>query len=84
MDIESELLYDFYINIPRIVISGKTVIIDNVKRILTFSEKSISVDAGHNYTVINGEGLIIKKLEDERLLILGNVDLIEFYPNKKG
>ena len=64
MDIDAELLYDFYINIPRIIISGKTIIIDNVKRLLSFTGKSIVIDTGHNYTVINGEGLIIKKLED--------------------
>lgn len=84
LDMETELLYDFCINIPRILISGKTIIIDNVKRVLNFTEKCIVVDGGLNYTSISGEGFVIKKLEDERLLIMGNISLIEFYPCKKG
>lgn len=84
MSIKEDLLFDFSINMPRLMVSGKTGIIDNVKKIVLISNTSIIVDNGKRYSAINGEGLVVKELEDERLLITGEIRNIEFYQEKKG
>jgi len=84
MSIKDELLFDFSINMPRLLISGKTGIIDNVKKIIMISESMIIVDNGNKFSAINGENLIVKELEEERMLVTGNIKSIEFYNEKKG
>jgi len=84
MSIKDELLFDFSMNMPRLLISGKTGIIDNVKKLVMISETNIIVDNGKRYTSINGDSLIVKELEEERMLITGEIKSIEFYIDKKG
>ncbi|MBN7772699.1 YabP/YqfC family sporulation protein [Clostridium aminobutyricum] len=87
MDIKNELIYDFSLNLPRVLVSGKTGILDNVKRIVMVSEKTIIIDNGQRFTALNGEGLTINRIEDERMLIVGEIKSIEFFgalPADKG
>ena len=62
MSIKDELLFDFSINMPRLLVSGNTGIIDNVKKIVLISESSIIVDNGNRYSAINGGTLVVKQL----------------------
>lgn len=84
MSIKDELLFDFSINMPRLLISGTTGIIDNVKKIILISESSIIVDNGNRYSAINGEALVVKQLEEERMLVTGDIKSVEFFTENKG
>lgn len=84
MNIKDELLFDFSINMPRLLVSGKTGIIDNVKKIILISDTSIIVDNGNRYSAINGTALIVNQLEEERMVITGEIKSIEFYSENKG
>jgi len=79
MDIKEELLYDFGLNLPRILVSGKTGILDNVKKLVMVSESQVIVHNGARYTAVTGKKLTIKQLEDERMMITGEIERIEFY-----
>ena len=79
MDIKNELLYDFGLNMPRILISGRTGIVDNVKKLVMVSGTQVIVHNGREYTAVAGRNLLIKQLEDERMLITGEIERVEFY-----
>ena len=79
MTIKDELLFDFAINMPRAIVSGKTVILDNVKKLVLLSNTQIIVHNGQRFTSVIGDGLIIKELKDERMLITGEVEQLQFY-----
>lgn len=83
MDIDMDLLFDFSLNLPRIVVSSNLVIIDNVKSIISFSDKGLVVDTGAKFTTVNGEEIKIKNLKDDRVIVLGKINSVEFYPNKR-
>lgn len=79
MDIKEEILYDFATNMPRILVSGNTGIIDDIKKIVLITERQIIVSSGKRFTAILGNNLIIKSLGDERMLIEGEIEEIRFY-----
>jgi sporulation protein YqfC len=79
MSIKDELVFDFAVNIPRLVICGDMVIIDNVKRIAVFSDTGIIVHNGTCYTSIEGERLTIKELGEERMIIKGELETVQFF-----
>ena len=65
MNVKDELLYDFSINMPRLLVSGNTGIIDNVKKIVYITESSIVVDHGSRFSAVSGDNLRIKLIEEE-------------------
>ncbi|MCB6993135.1 YabP/YqfC family sporulation protein [bacterium 210820-DFI.6.37] len=79
MAIKDELLFDFAVNMPRVLLSGNTVILDNVKKIVLLSETQIIVHNGQRFTSVGGKGLVIKELKDERMLITGDMEQLQFY-----
>lgn len=79
MTIKDELLFDFALNMPRVLVSGNTAILDNVKKLVLLSENQIIVHNGKQYTSLMGSQLIIKELRDERMLITGDMEQIQFY-----
>jgi len=84
MNVKEELLYDFSINMPRLLVSGKTGIIDNVKRIVFISGNSIVADHGNRFSEISGDGLRVLSIEEERVIVTGDIHLVKFYSGKKG
>lgn len=86
MAIDTDLLLDFSVTLPRIIISNKFVIIDNVKSIESFTDRGIVANTGKKFTALNGENLILKNLNDDRIFLTGKIHSIEFYDgeNKKG
>jgi|GEM_PF-614773 YabP family. len=84
MNVKEELLFDFSINMPRLLVSGKTGILDNVKKVVFITENSIVVDHGNRFSAINGDGLRVLEIEEERMKITGEIHSIEFYSGKKG
>lgn len=79
MAIKDELLFDFAVNMPRVLLSGNTVILDNVKKIVLLSENQIIVHNGQRFTSVAGKGLVIRELKDERMLITGDMEQLQFY-----
>lgn len=83
MFIKDELIYDFSINIPRVLVGGRTGIIDNVKKIVLISENNVVVYCGSRYISINGISLIVRQLSEERMLVSGDITVIEFYGSEE-
>jgi len=79
MSVKEELIFDFSINIPRVMTGGNTTIIDNTKRVITFSSEQIIVHNGRKYTSIEGKHLTIRELKEERMIITGEVEQISFF-----
>ena len=79
MSVKDELLFDFSFNMPRVLVSGNIAIIDNVKRVVLFSEEQIIVHNGKLYTSAEGNNLTIKELREERMLIAGGLEQIRFF-----
>lgn len=79
MTIKEELLFDFAVNMPRVLLSGNTAILDNVKKIVLLSQEQIIVHNGQRFTSVTGKGLTIKELKDERMLITGDMEQLQFY-----
>lgn len=84
MNVREELLFDFSINMPRLLVSGKTGILDNVKKIVFITENSVIVDHGNRFSAINGDRLRVKLIEEERMIVTGEIFSVEFYSGKKG
>ncbi len=79
MAMKDELLFDFAINMPRVLVSGNTVILDNVKKLVLLSKEQIIVHHGQRFTSVVGKSLLIKELKDERMLITGELEQLQFY-----
>lgn len=83
MGIKDELLYDFSLNMPRILISGKTGIVDNVKKLVMVSENNVVADCGAMFASVSGEELTVDLLDDKRMIVTGTIRNLEIYPGKK-
>ncbi|MGI6728034.1 MAG: YabP/YqfC family sporulation protein [Anaerovoracaceae bacterium] len=79
MIFKDELIFDFSINMPRILVGGKIGIIDNVKKIVLISENNVVVSCGTKHISISGKNLIVRQLSEERMLVSGDLNNIEFY-----
>lgn len=79
MSFREELLYDFAVHVPRIMVIDGFAVIDNVKSIEMISEGQIVVKSGARYTAVSGKELSIKEIADERMLIEGEIEEIQFY-----
>lgn len=79
MTIKNELIFDFDMTMPRILIGGNTAVIDNVKKIVMLSDHSITVDNGKSFTTITGDRFVIQEIQNGRMLIEGEIAGVEFY-----
>lgn len=79
MKMRDELLFDFSLHMPRVLVSGRTGVLDNVKRIVLASDTSIVVDCGKKFAGVAGSELSVDWMCDERMIISGQIDSIEFY-----
>lgn len=83
MVIKDELIYDFSINMPRVLVGGRTVIVDFVKKIILIDENNVVVSCGTRYVSVCGKNLIVRQLSEERMLVSGNPETIEFYGSEE-
>ncbi len=83
MGFQEELLFDFSLRMPRILISGRTAVVDNVKKIVMVGNGEIIVDCGSRHLALYGSELVVEQLEEERMLVSGNLTSVEFYGEKK-
>ncbi len=79
MSVKDELMFDFSLNIPRLMVCGNMAVIDNVKRIVLFSDDQIIVHNGSCYTSASGRGIVIEELGEERMIIRGELEAVRFF-----
>lgn len=79
MSIREELLFDFAVNMPRVLVTGNTTVLDNVKKVMLLTDTEIIVFNGQKYTSIIGSDFVITQLKDERMLVAGEVEEIRFF-----
>lgn len=83
MGFQEEFLFDFSLHMPRILISGNTAVLDNVKKIVMIGNDGIVVDCGGRYLALNGKNLMVEQLEEERMMVTGGIASVDFYGEKK-
>lgn len=79
MTIRNELIYDFDIGRPKIILGSNIAIIENVKRIILIEEDSITVGTGSYFVSITGKAFVIDEIWEGRMLIEGEIQEIQFY-----
>ena len=79
MTIKDEILFDFAINMPRVLVTGRTTVLDNVKKLMLLTDSQIVVFNGQRYTSITGEDFVVTQLKEERMLVAGEVKEIRFF-----
>ena len=79
MTVKEDLLFDFAVNMPRVLVTGKTTVLDNVKKVMMLTDRHIIVFNGQKYTSISGREFVITMLKDERMLVSGEVEEVRFF-----
>lgn len=79
MSVREELLFDFAINMPRVLVSGETTVLDNVRKVMLLTDSEIVVFSGAKYTSLKGCGFVITQLKEGRMLVSGEVEEIRFF-----
>lgn len=79
MTIKEELLFDFAINMPRVLVTGRTTVLDNVKKLMLLTDDQIVVFNGQRYTSVTGRDFVVTQLKEERMLVAGEVEEIRFF-----
>ena len=77
--LKEEFIFDFAVKMPRILVSGNTAVLDNIKKVELISGSQIVINSGKRYTAVTGRNLEIRELADERMHIEGEIDEIRFY-----
>ena len=79
MKLIDEMAYDLDFNEPKIIISERLAVIENVKAIVMISENSLTVQCGSKHVTVLGSDFFIKEIFEGRLLIEGKIQGIEFF-----
>ncbi|MDI3481144.1 MAG: hypothetical protein PWQ97_799 [Tepidanaerobacteraceae bacterium] len=70
---------DIVLNLPRIVITaGISALIENHRGIVEYTSDIVRLNAGEGTLIIKGEGLLIKSLLADEVIIEGRIKSIEF------
>ncbi len=75
----ADSLDEFNIYRPRIVVTDKEALIDNVKKIVMISADCITVGHGYGYSSVVGRNFVIKEIVDERMIIKGEIERIDIF-----
>ena len=59
--------------------TGKTTVLDNVKKVMLLTDREIVVFNGRRYTSLSGHDFVITELKEERMLVSGEVEEIRFF-----
>lgn len=79
MKLIEEMSYDLNFREPKIIISEKTAVIENVKAIVMISENSLTVKCGKKHVTVAGGDFVIKEIFEGRLLIEGRIQSVELF-----
>ncbi|MGI6732964.1 MAG: YabP/YqfC family sporulation protein [Anaerovoracaceae bacterium] len=83
MFVMDELIYDFSVNLPRVLVGGKTGVLDHVKQLLIVTENNIVAKCGSGYISLSGSDLTVRQLSDERVIVSGEIQTIELYGHER-
>ena len=78
MNIKEEMAYDLDFTAPRVIVTQRLAILENVTAIVMISEKALTVQSGKKYTTVVGEDFVIKEICEGRLIIEGKIQRVEF------
>ena len=78
MNIKEEMVNDLDFTMPRVIVTQRLTILENVTAIVMISEKALTVRSGSRYTTVVGENFVIKEIGEGRLIIEGNIRQVEF------
>ena len=79
IDMKDELLFDFSVNSSRVLITDKLALIDNVYRIVDFTDTLLIIQNGKSsYTSLKGRELSISSFQSSRIICSGHIDSVEF------
>ena len=78
MNIKEELAYDFDFTRPKVIVTERIAVLENITAIVMISEKALTVRSGSRYTTVVGEDFVIKEIGEGRLIIEGKVQRVEF------
>ena len=74
-----ELPKEIVLNMPKMTLLGsRNLIIENYKGIIEYEENKIRINTGIGIIKIKGEGLSIKEITSEEVMIDGNIEIMEF------
>lgn len=73
-----EKLSDRMLPPPTVTVTEEYVVIENTDGICTFSDCEIAVRRKGGMIIVTGEGLIISRLEEERLVLGGKIVTVTF------
>ena len=76
--IVDEIVNDFGVKMPRVLISGQYAIVDSVKKIYVLSEDIVTLETSEGYVSILGDALSVETLCDERIELRGEFSGVEF------
>ena len=79
MTIKDDILFDFAVNMPRVLVSGRTAVLDNVRKLMLLTDSEIVVFNGQRYTSVTGEDFVVTEPKEERMLVSGEVKEIRFF-----
>lgn len=83
MFVMDELIFDFSVNLPRVLVGGKTGVLDHVKQLLIVTDNNIVAKYGSGYISLSGSDLFIRQLSDERVVVSGEIKTIELFQRKR-
>ena len=78
MGIMEEMVYDFDFTRPKVIVTERIAVLENITAIVMISEKALTVQSGRRYTTVVGEDFVIKEIGEGRLIIEGNIRQVEF------
>ena len=78
MRIMEEMAYDLDFTMPRVIVTGRLAILENITNIVMLSENALTVESGRRYTTVVGEDFVIREICEGRLLAEGKVQRVEF------
>ena len=78
MNIKEEMVNDLDFTMPRVIVTQRLTILENVTAIVMISEKALTVQSGKRYTTVVGEDFVIKEICEGRLIVEGKVQRVEF------
>lgn len=83
MFVMDELIFDFSVNLPRVLVGGKTGVLDHVRQLLIVTDNNIVAKCGSGYISLSGSDLFIRQLSDERVVVSGEIKTIELFQRKR-
>ena len=78
MGIMEEMVYDFDFTRPKVIVTERIAVLENITAIVMISEKALTVQSGRRYTTVVGGDFVIKEIGEGRLIIEGKVQRVEF------